>query len=82
MDPKSNRLRQQQQNQEGQELTSAQQQSHQRAHEFARAEELLRFDAARMQVPPAIAHRLNESMQHEPRAANPWWKRWFGRATL
>jgi hypothetical protein len=47
------------------------------AREFASAEELLRYDAKQTKVPPAIAQRLGRSLQHEPRPARSWWKRWF-----
>lgn len=48
------------------------------AREFATAEELLRHDAGQTQVPPAVAKRLDESIQREPKPAKPWWKRLTG----
>lgn len=48
------------------------------AREFATAEELLRHDAGQTQVPPAVAKRLDESIQREPKPARPWWKRLTG----
>ena len=48
------------------------------AREFQTAEELLRHDAGQTQVPPAVAQRLDESIQHEPKPARPWWRRLTG----
>ena len=47
------------------------------AHEFATAEEMLRHDALHTPVPPAIAHRLKESIGPMPAAPRPWWRRLF-----
>lgn len=49
------------------------------AREFATPEELLRFDAAQTPVPPAVADKLQQSIQREPAPAPPqsWWRRWF-----
>lgn len=49
------------------------------AREFATAEELLRHDAAQTDVPPAIAQRLAESIQQEPKATKSFWQRLTGR---
>ncbi len=49
------------------------------AREFATAEELLRHDAAQTEVPPAIAQRLAESIQQEPKATKSLWQRLTGR---
>lgn len=43
--------------------------------EFATPEELLRHDAANIDLPEAIAERLAESTANTP--SSPWWKRWF-----
>jgi len=48
------------------------------AREFASVEELLRYDAKQTNVPPEIAQRLGRSLQHEPRPARSWWRRWLG----
>ena len=45
------------------------------AREFASAEELLRHDAGQTTVPPAIAERLSQSIQKEPKPAPSWWRR-------
>jgi hypothetical protein len=45
------------------------------AREFASAEELLRHDASQTTVPPAIAERLSQSIQNEPKPERSWWKR-------
>lgn len=46
--------------------------------EFASVEELLRHDAKQTSVPPAIAQRLNRSLQNEPCPPRSWWRRWLG----
>lgn len=56
--------------------TSAQQTT---AREFTTNEELLRHDAARVEVPPAVADRLAQSLRHEPKPERSWWQRVFGR---
>lgn len=45
--------------------------------EFASAEEMLRADAAHTAVPDAVAERLRESINQEPRPARRWWQRMF-----
>ena len=47
--------------------------------EFATAEELLRHDAGRTEVPPVIAERLLKSIQNLPHPAPTWWQRWLKR---
>ena len=49
------------------------------AREFASAEELLREDASQTTVPPAIAERLSQSLQREPKPERSWWKRLLDR---
>ena len=44
--------------------------------EFASPEQMIRHDAARTPVPPAIARRLEESIATLP-PRQPWWKRLF-----
>lgn len=57
----------------------AEQQTQQQAREFASSEELLRFDAAQVSVPPEIAQRLEKSAANiHPPAGRPWWKTLFG----
>lgn len=64
--------------QEEQQLTpTAAQQSTER--EFATTEALLRHDAAQIEVPPAVADRLADSIRQEPPRARSWWQRMFGR---
>ena len=48
------------------------------AREFATAEELLRHDAAKTEVPPVIAERLTKSIQGLPRPSRSWLKKLFG----
>src|SRR5258708_3845681 len=43
--------------------------------EFETAEELLRFDASRIAVPPSIAERLQESIRSHAETERPWCKR-------
>ena len=47
--------------------------------EFASTEELLRADASQIAVPPAVAKRLDESIQREPKPSRSWWRRITGR---
>jgi hypothetical protein len=46
--------------------------------EFASTEEMLRFDAARITVPPEIAQRLQQSASQLPPPRAGWWRRIFG----
>jgi hypothetical protein len=66
--------------QEQEQLAAAQQQTQSSsAKEFATVEELLRHDALHTPVPPAIAHRLEESVsQLPPPSGRAWWRRFFG----
>ena len=48
------------------------------AREFATVEEMLRHDALHTPVPPAIAHRLKESIGQLPPPQRSWWQRLFG----
>lgn len=53
--------------------------THQAGQEFASSDELLRFDAAQITVPPAIAERLKQSAgQLTPPPPAGWLKRIFG----
>ena len=64
--------------QQQQEQLSGQQSEQQAAREFASAEELLRFDASRTEVPESVARRLQESAEQIPAPpARPWWKNLF-----
>ena len=49
------------------------------SREFASAEELLRHDVSQLTVPPAIAERLSQSIQSEPKPERSWWKRLMDR---
>jgi hypothetical protein len=58
--------------------SAAHQSGQQPAHEFASAEELLRFDAAQTTVPPEIAERLKRTTGHAaPPPRGGWFKRLF-----
>jgi hypothetical protein len=64
---------------EQQQAISAQQAQQQSGHDFSSVEEMLRHDALHTPVPPAIAHRLQESVsQLPPPARRGWWRRIFG----
>lgn len=47
------------------------------ALEFANAEEMLRADVAQTAVPPAVAERLQKSINQELRPPRRWWQRMF-----
>jgi hypothetical protein len=67
------------QQQQEQEQHAAEQQSQQTAgREFATPEEMLRHDALHTPVPPAIGHRLQDSLAQVPPPPRAWWRRWFG----
>ena len=52
-------------------------------HEFASVDEMLRHDALHTPVPPAIAQRLQESIQHLPAPPRrTWWRRLLGGSCL
>jgi len=57
----------------------AKQESQVQAREFSSAEEVLREDAAHVEVPEAIKARLADSIAQEiPAKPGPWWKKLFG----
>ena len=59
-----------------QQAAAQQQQSEsQTVREFAGPEELLRYDAARTNVPPAVAQRLKQSVGNTPAPRRSWWRR-------
>ena len=65
---------------EHQETTLHQQNAQQQtAVGFASAEEMLRHDAGQTPVPPAVAERLQRSLEQEPKPARSLWQRLFGR---
>lgn len=72
MDPKSSNLRHRQEQQAVQDTDRQTV-----GHEFATVEEMLQHDAAETEVPPAIAHRLADSVAKEPKPAGSWWRRLF-----
>jgi hypothetical protein len=74
MEPKPSKLRQEQK-QETIEQTGAQE----TARVFSSVEEMLREDAAATPPPPALAHRVAESIAREPKTARSWWQRIFSR---
>jgi len=70
-----------QQRTDEQELAARLQQNQQAGfREFGSVEELLRHDALHTPVPPAIGHRLHESLARLPPPPKSWWRRLFGSA--
>jgi hypothetical protein len=68
-------------NQHEQEESALHQQGNQQqtAVEFASAEEMLRHDAGQTPVPPAVAERLQRSVEQEPKPPRSLWQRLLGR---
>ena len=66
--------------QEQEQLAAGLQQAGQESvREFESVEAMLRHDALHTPIPPAIAHRLQESIG-PILPSRPWWRRWFGRS--
>ncbi len=64
---------------EQQTVVDHQQAQQRSSHEFATVEEMLRHDALHTPVPPAVAHRLQESVNQLPTPSRrAWWRRIFG----
>jgi hypothetical protein len=63
---------------EHQQLTDVQQTRQEMPTEFANVDEMLRHDALHTPVPPAIAHRLEESLANNPPPRRGWWRRLLG----
>jgi hypothetical protein len=76
MNPDPSKLRQAHR-EEQQTSALHQSQQKQQGHEFATAEELIRFDVEHTSVPPQIAERLIESIAQEPKPIRSWWRRFF-----
>ena len=74
MEPKPSKLRHEQK-QETIEHTGAQE----TARAFSSVEQMLREDAATNGPPPALAHRVADSIAREPKPARSWWQRMFSR---
>ena len=66
------------QHQHEQSIVQEQSAQQQTAIEFDTAEEMLRHDAGQTPVPPAVAERLQKSIEHEPQPARSWWQRVIG----
>ena len=65
--------------QQQQEAAAQQNSESQAVREFATPEELLRYDAGRTTVPPAVEQRLQQSVGAEPAPTRSWWRRLFQR---
>jgi hypothetical protein len=61
-----------------QQATSEQQTTSESAHEFANAEEVLRFDAVQTSVPPSVARKLQKSLDQTVSPKASWWRKLFG----
>ena len=61
-----------------QQHPAEQQTQQQSSREFATVEEMLRYDTANTPVPPAVAERLQRSVNQTPKPAGAWWQRFFG----
>jgi hypothetical protein len=75
MEKKSSQLRQQEQQASAEAIHA----TRSAGQEFASVEEMLRFDAARTDLPASIASRLQQSVQAEPKPKHSWWRRWASR---
>ncbi len=67
------------QDQQNETAQAAQESRQQASHEFASAEELLRFDAAQTTVPPQVEQRLKQSAGSLPPPRRSWWQNLFGK---
>ena len=67
-----------QEQQQAQQQSATQQTQQDSAREFATPEEMLRHDALHTPVPPAISHRLQESIGKAPPPPQSWWRRLLG----
>jgi hypothetical protein len=68
-----------QEQQHAEQLAAAHTTRQQAGQEFASAEELLRFDAKQIAVPPQIAERLKQSAGNlPPPPRRSWWKNLLG----
>jgi hypothetical protein len=65
--------------QQEQQAASAQQTNSESVREFASPEEVLRYDAAQISVPPAVAQRLQTSLHSTSAPALSWWRKLLGR---
>lgn len=72
------KLTSQHQTQAEAELVHQQQSEQAEVKEFATPEAMLRHDALRTPVPPAIAVRLRESVAQIAPPRRSWWQRLFG----
>jgi hypothetical protein len=45
--------------------------------ELASVEELLRYDAGQISVPPAVREKISDSLAREPNHSRSWWRRFF-----
>jgi hypothetical protein len=70
---------QEQHEQEAQSELQQQARQEQTAREFSTAEEAIRADAAETEVPPAIAERLQKSLDANPPVVpeKSWWRKLF-----
>jgi hypothetical protein len=65
--------------QQEQQAASEQQTHSEGTQEFTSPEEVLQYDAARTVVPPAVAQRLQASLDSTSFPALSWWRKLLGR---
>ena len=78
MNPEQTNLRQRQHAEQEQSSAQFQETNQAQVKEFATVDDLLRHDSERNPVPPEVADRLGRSLENEPKAEKPWYKRLFG----
>ncbi len=64
---------------QAQQQANVQQSEQETTRQFANAEEMLRYDAAQMTVPAAVAKRLQQSMGQVAAPKRSWWRRLFSK---
>jgi hypothetical protein len=65
--------------QHAEEIASVHPTVQEQGRQFASVEEIIRTDKQQVEVPPAIAERLNESIAGGPSPRKKsWWRRIFG----
>jgi len=62
---------------QAEQMPLTQETQQQSTREFGSPEEMLRHDALHTPVPPAIAHRLQESIGRTPPPSPAWWRKLF-----
>jgi len=63
---------------QAEQMPLTQETQQQSTREFGSPEEMLRHDALHTPVPPAIGHRLQESIGRAAPSKPSWWRKLFG----